>query len=107
MKQCVSWSQKRRAKVENLQHELTRIRSKESSSDGLTEGQQHHIRKLEEKIEELQEQIADNEETLRSRNVQRQASGKKSRKRGGGEDDDDYNTSEDEFFDRTSVAAKK
>jgi hypothetical protein len=95
---------KRRQKIENLQSEITRIKTK-AGSEGLSEGQQHHVRKVEEKIEELQRQVEDNEETLRHRNQQRQASTSKARKRANGEDD--YNSEDDEFFDRTIVAKRQ
>jgi hypothetical protein len=93
--------QEKRAKVANMESEISRIRAKDLDQAGLTEGQERQIKANEDRIAVINEQIAELEETLHASNVARA---------GGGDEGGDLLTDSDgsdEFFDRTAANERK
>ncbi|XP_054814552.1 uncharacterized protein LOC129315063 [Prosopis cineraria] len=95
---------KRMEKIANMKKEINAIRVKDISQGGLTQGQQTHIARNEQRITQMLEELENLEETLNDsiRESIGGPNGKLShgKKKGPVEDEEEYLSDDDEFYDR-------
>lgn len=95
-------------KMNNMEEENRRILNKEGGAAGLSDGQATQKARNDKRISQLEKEVADIEEEIRRKNLQRggtNASSLKKRKTSGSESDDDGSSDmtedSDSYFDRT------
>ncbi len=99
--------QKKQEKIDNMYLEIDRIRSKESKSGGLTEGQEAQISKNEQAILKLTDEIATLEKSLQEKNDVRRGSSEAGTGPLKGVEDVLIDSDDDDYYDRTNAAAEK
>jgi myosin heavy subunit len=104
--------QKKFKKMENLQLENERIVAKEDKQGGLNEGQQTTLDRNAKHLQQIQDEIEELEDTIRTRNAQREgtqraqemkdkkSAAKKKRRANDSDDDVGGNSDDDDFYDR-------